>query len=212
MKIISHRGYWLQPNEKNTIEAFRRSFSLGYGTETDIRDYSGKLVISHDMPKGNEITFEEMITVYKSSGCDSFLALNIKSDGLQKPIKRILEEYSINNYFLFDMSVPDAVVSINEGLKCFTRQSEYEQNCSFYDLASGVWIDEFLGDWVKIEDILEHINNEKKVCIVSPDLHNRDPVKKWNELNELSKKYDLSEVILCTDYPEKAEGVINGND
>ena len=39
MMILSHRGYW---KEKNLPIAFERSFSLGFGTETD---YKGELVI-----------------------------------------------------------------------------------------------------------------------------------------------------------------------
>ena len=38
MQVISHRGYWKAASEKNTQTAFKRSFSLGYGTETDVRD------------------------------------------------------------------------------------------------------------------------------------------------------------------------------
>ena len=48
MLIISHRGYWGQNVNKNTKDAFKRSFNLGFGTETDIRDHDGTLVISHD--------------------------------------------------------------------------------------------------------------------------------------------------------------------
>ena len=35
--ILSHRGYWLQTEEKNSRKAFERSFFMGFGTETDIR-------------------------------------------------------------------------------------------------------------------------------------------------------------------------------
>ncbi len=52
MIILSHRGYWKSEEERNQEVAFHRSFDLGYGTETDIRDIQGKLVISHDMPQG----------------------------------------------------------------------------------------------------------------------------------------------------------------
>ena len=55
MIILSHRGYWKSEEERNQEVAFHHSFDLGYGTETDIRDIQGKLVISHDMPQGNEI-------------------------------------------------------------------------------------------------------------------------------------------------------------
>jgi len=41
MLVISHRGYWKELAEKNRPIAFERSFALGFGTETDIRDYKG---------------------------------------------------------------------------------------------------------------------------------------------------------------------------
>ena len=30
IEIISHRGFWIKENEKNTINAFKRSFELGF--------------------------------------------------------------------------------------------------------------------------------------------------------------------------------------
>lgn len=209
MEVISHRGYWLNPKEKNTELAFERSFRLGFGTETDIRDCLGELVISHDMPKGNEMTVARLFEIYNENSCTSPLALNIKSDGLQEPLKQLLKEHRIENYFLFDMSVPDAIVSIKHGLTCFTRQSEYEKECSFYDQSSGVWLDEFINDWIGLDAIEQHKKNGKKICIVSPDLHGRDPLDKWQELKAISNKYNLDDVILCTDHPEKAMDILN---
>ena len=98
MKIISHRGYWQTAEEKNTSIAFRRSFSMGFGTETDIRDYAGKLVISHDIPSGKEMTLEEMLIIYNESNCKAPLALNVKSDGLQGHLAKLLLKYNIKNY------------------------------------------------------------------------------------------------------------------
>ena len=63
MQIISHRGYWKNPDERNQHVAFVRSFDSGFGTETDLRDICGKIVVSHDMPTGNEITFEEVLRI-----------------------------------------------------------------------------------------------------------------------------------------------------
>ena len=48
MKILSHRGYWKEEKEKNTIDAVRKAFDHGFGIESDIRDLDGKLVISHN--------------------------------------------------------------------------------------------------------------------------------------------------------------------
>lgn len=43
MQVLSHRGYWKHPNEKNLPIAFKRSFERGFGTETDLRDLQGSL-------------------------------------------------------------------------------------------------------------------------------------------------------------------------
>ena len=64
MKIISHRGYWIDfKRENNQRIAFERSFDMGYGTETDLRDINGTIVISHNMPVGGEMTFEELLKI-----------------------------------------------------------------------------------------------------------------------------------------------------
>jgi glycerophosphoryl diester phosphodiesterase len=90
MKILSHRGYWKEVAEKNTIEAMRRSFSLGFGTETDVRDYNGDLVISHDIADENAISFQKFLEIYGEYSKDLPLALNIKSDSLQLKLKEAL--------------------------------------------------------------------------------------------------------------------------
>ena len=64
MEIISHRGLWNNLNEKNTNIAFHSSFKNKFGTETDIRDYNGNLVISHDIADANSLKFEEFINRY----------------------------------------------------------------------------------------------------------------------------------------------------
>ncbi len=51
MNVISHRGLWAEAEESNTIAAFQRSFLAGYGTEIDVRDLDGTLVVSHDPPR-----------------------------------------------------------------------------------------------------------------------------------------------------------------
>jgi len=48
MKVLSHRGYWKSDCEKNSESAFRRSFQLGFGTETDLRDLNGEMISPED--------------------------------------------------------------------------------------------------------------------------------------------------------------------
>ena len=209
MRILSHRGFWLRPEEKNSFNAFHRSFSLGFGIETDIRDHGSRLVISHNAPTGSEITLEEMLNLYKELNCSEMLALNIKADGLQQYITYMLGNYDVENYFLFDMSVPDAIASLGVGLKCFTRQSEYEITPTFYKEALGVWLDEFYSDWITPNHLERHIRNDKMVAIVSPELHNRKYHNRWIMFKELNFLIDFKNVFICTDMPLEADKFIN---
>lgn len=203
MKILSHRGYWKSPEEKNLIPAFERSFSLGFGTETDIRDLAGSLVVSHDMPKEGTLTARELFEIHQRSNRSVCLALNIKADGLQFPLSALIEEFAIEDYFLFDMSIPDALVCLRHGLKCFTRQSEYEPDPAFYPQAEGVWVDGFHGEWWDEKTIQSHLDAGKRVCLVSPELHKRSHLACWERLANWSESANPA-LMLCTDLPEEA--------
>jgi hypothetical protein len=203
MQVISHRGYWKTPAEKNQIEAFERSFSLGLGTETDIRDYREALVISHDIANPCSVSFDQFAFSYNSYTVSSPLALNIKSDGLQLQLKDALSRYNISNYFVFDMSVPDTLGYIKNKIRFFSRQSEYEPEPVFYQQCAGIWLDAFTGDWYSNDIILEHLANQKQVAIVSPELHKREPHSLWHQLKQ-QNIHLLRDVILCTDTPEEA--------
>ena len=210
MIVLSHRGYWKVVNEKNKSLAFQRSFSLGYGTETDIRDYKGELVISHDIADENSLSVKEMFDIYNKYDNSLPLALNIKADGLQLKLKDLISKYNITNYFVFDMSVPDGLQYLKQNIKSFTRESEYEKIASFYDDACGVWLDEFKGHWIEKEVIRKHINNNKQICIVSPDLHKRDYKKEWQHYNDIEKELGINNLMICTDYPEHAKEFFDG--
>ena len=48
MRILSHRGLWHEQSERNTLSALKKSLEHGFGFESDLRDYKGRLVVSHD--------------------------------------------------------------------------------------------------------------------------------------------------------------------
>lgn len=211
MIIISHRGYWKQSKEKNTIAAFEKSFSLGFGTETDIRDFNGELVISHDIATSASPSFCSFLDVYKKHTVNGPLALNIKADGLQKKIKQHLADYEINNYFVFDMSLPDTLSYFLEDIKTFVRISEYEILNQLYEGADGVWIDGF-GGCILTESLLQRILNDGKMaCIVSEELHKRNYLPQWNLIKTFSDEIlNSPNIVLCTDLPENALEFFHG--
>ena len=86
MEILAHRGYWKIESEKNTLQAFQRAFESGYGIETDVRDYMGKLVISHNVADEKCPLFEDVLKLYNKTKCKEYLAINIKADGLQEQL------------------------------------------------------------------------------------------------------------------------------
>jgi hypothetical protein len=209
MKILSHRGFWMQEIEKNSKTAFVRSFENGFGVETDIRDSTEKIFISHDMPKGNEMRVEEFLALYSSYNSSFPLALNVKADGLFKIMAHLLQANKIDNYFFFDMSLPDALGYVKEGLKIFSRQSDYENAPYLYEEADGIWLDEFNQHWIDEETIQQHFAKKKKVCIVSPELHKRNYKEEWEHYKYITYKFGLENLMLCTDYPAEAKTFFN---
>ncbi len=173
MQIISHRGYWKEIQERNSETAFVRSSDLGFGTETDIRDYNGEIVISHDIAQSSSISLDKFLKIYKRFNSSLPLALNIKADGLQEKLKEALRKNDITSYFTFDMSIPDTLGYIDKGLVFFSRQSEYEPIPAFYEKCAGIWLDAFKDIWYNAEVIKKHVESSKQVVIVSPDVNYR---------------------------------------
>jgi hypothetical protein len=205
MKIISHRGYWISPQEKNSRQAFERSFALGFGTETDFRDYCGELFIAHDPPLARPcVTAAQFFETMAASDPTLPVAINIKADGLQRMLKEALDAHGIADYFLFDMSIPDGLQSVKAGLRIFARQSDVEPEPQLYAQAEGVWMDAFYDDsWITIEAARRHLDAGKSVCLVSPELHGRDHRAFWARLltDSLTEHPNL---MICTDIPEQA--------
>lgn len=204
MIILSHRGHWLHPHEKNTTVAFQRSFDSNYGTETDVRDSAGNLVIAHDMPIGTEITLEQFLNVL--DGRQLPLAINIKADGLALELSTTFKSYPRADWFVFDMSIPDTRAHIQAGNPVFVRMSEVERLPAWLEQANGVWLDGFDSAWYDSEVIESLLGKGKRVCVVSEDLHQRAHEAQWEMLSQIKHP----NLMLCTDFPEQAQHFFNG--
>ena len=201
MRAVSHRGAWKVAREKNTLPSLAQAFDLGFGVETDLRDLGGRIVISHDMPTGNEPTFAEFLGLPRSPGLP--LALNIKADGLAAEVSAALEQLGgDDDAFVFDMSVPDTRSYLQLGVPVFTRMSEVERQPAWLEESAGVWLDSFSGTWFDNALVDNLLESGKRVCVVSPELHGRDHIPLWNQLAQL---VDHSGVLLCTDMPLEAD-------
>jgi hypothetical protein len=207
MYILAHRGYWCLSEGKNTLSALMLAIDKDLGIETDVRDCDGVLVISHDPPtRDKAIPLDDFFSCYAASNFSPCLALNIKSDGLQNLLLKKIEEYQINNYFVFDMSVPDTLGYIKLGMPVAVRISEYEQENKLFEVAKFVWLDAFDSEWYSIDFINTLLAKDKKVAIVSPELHRRSHSELWSSLRPLA---DNDNLYLCTDFVNEAMDFFN---
>ena len=212
MEILSHRGLWKINSEGNTFNSVKESIDNSFGFEVDVRSFNNDLIVCHDplMQTDKAFHFREILNYYRKVNSDVTIAINIKEDGLSLLVKSVLENFNIKKYFVFDMSVPDTISYANSGIKYFTRQSEYEISPSLYDKADGIWLDEFKKHWITDEILISHLDNNKKVCIVSPELHKREFKLEWEQYKKLSLLDEKAKnIMLCTDHPFEAEASFN---
>ena len=206
MKVLSHCGYWKSLSEKNRAAAFTRSFEKGFGVELDLRDLNRILVVSHDPPGGEVLLADELFEIHRRLNPNLTLALNIKSDGLQCLLLNLINQFDVQDCFVFDMSVPDSIHWIRAEVPFFTRHSDVEEHPALYSQASGVWLDAFHSDWWDADVVSRHVRAGKRVCIVSPELHGREHRRVWDFLAKSSASKS-EQVMLCTDHPEEAAEV-----
>ena len=207
MKILAHRGWWNTPGEQNKIIALKRALEAGYGLETDIRYSNSELVISHDHPKNSDdnlVTFDDLLNLIEVTKSNSYIALNIKEDGLAPMLRDALADRHFTNYFCFDMSVPDTRSYIDNDLFFKVRLSEVEiYPPPWLEESVGVWLDSFYGEWFDSALLSELFAKAKQVSIVSPELHSRDHNILWEQLRGCDLPTDL--MALCTDFPDSAK-------
>lgn len=194
-RIFAHRGHWLELGyPKNSEEALAASVSQGFSVETDIRDYRGQVVISHDPPTpGTTLPPLEFLLDLVKPSQRLTLALNVKSDGLG------LLMGSIHcNHFFFDMSFPERVRYFRDGRPVAERQSEYEPIQESHSKGSWVWLDMFERDWV-LDGAYAF---SRPTVLVSPELHGRNPARVWQWARA---NWATTPISICTDMPMQFE-------
>ena len=198
-RILAHRGHWSEEYnqeelEKNSLQAITRAANFGFGVETDIRDFCGRVVISHDPVINKSIEFSEILGLQISG----LVALNVKADGLVPLIISDMERGAAAfEYFFFDMSYPELVRYRVGELPVAERKSEFE-SISIYS-SKYIWVDSFNSDWYLEELMLPLKPDGTKVVVVSPELHGRPYLQTWKWLaNQMVKDESL---YICTDYP-----------
>ncbi len=203
MIILAHRGDWTRKEEQNTSLAFERAFSRGRGVELDVRQYNEEILITHDHSSDPRFLLRDVL---KSLPRECWLAVNIKEDGLAEPLHQLFRQSGHQNWFAFDMSIPDMRPYMKLKLPTFTRRSEVE-NGIWEAQCQGVWLDAFEGEWYP-DSLLEDLRRRGlRVAVVSPELHGRPHQELWNRLKALNDRENP--FMLCTDFPEQADHFFN---
>ena len=199
MKILAHRGFWSSTRGGNSVDAFAEASRNGFGIETDFRDFLGELVVSHDPVVTPNVSASRFFREFARPGP---LAINVKADGIAALVAKCIREQSIDDYFVFDMSIPETLRYLDIGLNVFLRVSEYEVPSPLLGRAAGIWLDYFgKDDWLE-SDVVDWLAQGKKVCIVSPELHRRDHWECWSRIIERLPIHDEN-LMICTDLPDE---------
>lgn len=204
--IYAHRGCWADEAEHNSINSILNAIKSGFSIETDVRDFIGKLIISHDPAREFNLSMQDLVLETNEifSKGKNKIALNIKSDGLSS---LMLYDESINKFikkfcYVFDMSIPDLMQYREKSFNYLIRYSEHEDNFSLYDHSSGIWFDSFDQNYSGLKMILEKYSN-KNIIFVSPELHGKNKDYFWDMVKDFNY-HKNDNFCLCTDYPNEA--------
>jgi hypothetical protein len=178
----------------NTIKDLLNT-PVEYGVEVDLRDFGEKLILQHDPFKDGE-SFEEYLKNYKHGT----MILNIKSEGIETRVLKLVKKYNIMNYFFLDCSFPMINLLSSKGEKNIAlRFSEFEGMDTIRFMSKKVdwiWVDCFSKLPITHENYKTIKNLNYKLCLVSPELQNQD-IKLEFYKNYLQKK-DIIFDAICT--------------
>ena len=190
--IICHR--------KNTIKQLIDT-PIEYGVEIDVRSYNNKIILNHDPMKNGE-SLNNWVRKYNHK----FLIINIKEEGLEKYIIKILKNKKIKEFFFLDQSFPFLIKTLNSNeTRCAIRFSEYEDIKTINNLKkkiNWVWVDHF-SKFPLNKSISNSLKKKNiKICIVSPEIVKKTSIQNLKKLKNSIKKKNIHIDAVCTKNPE----------
>lgn len=190
--IICHR--------KNTIKQLIDT-PTEYGVEIDVRSYNNKIILNHDPMKNGEF-LDKWIRKYNHK----FLIINIKEEGLEKYIIKILKNKKIKEFFFLDQSFPFLIKTLNSNeTRCAIRFSEYEDIKTINNLKkkiNWVWVDHF-SKFPLNKSISNSLKKKNiKICIVSPEIVKKTSIQNLKKLKNSIQKKNIHIDAVCTKNPE----------
>lgn len=183
MIVCKHRINTLEPGDSSL------------GIEFDVREGpGGTILVTHDpWTSGPELA------TFLAAHRHTFYIVNIKCEGIEYEVLRLLKDANIENFFLLDCSFPMIhKLSLKGETRIALRFSEYEEFRRMQGRAQWVWIDVFSRVPLGPKDCDELHALGYKLCLVSPELQQQpEKLEVYKQL--LEGHLDM----VCTKFPEK---------
>jgi len=188
MKLIAHR--------RNTIAELQASPNQ-HGVEIDLRSQGQRLIVQHD-PFADGEDFESWLDHFRHGT----LILNVKEEGLEERLIKLMAARGISDYFFLDQSFPYLVKWSKLGeTRCAVRVSEFESVETAMSLAGKVewvWVDCFSRFPLSAADAQRLKGAGFKLCLVSPELQGRDAQVEIPQLAALLDSLGIVADAVCT--------------
>ena len=190
MIIIKHRV--------NTIKDLKKT-DKNFGVEIDLRSNQSDVYLNHDPFKKGEL-FNKWARSFKHK----ILVLNVKEEGLEHKILKILKKNKIKKFFFHDQTFSSLLKNMIK-THVSIRYSEYEslkKTNYLFKKIKWIWIDNF--NEIKLEKKFYQKlkKNNVKICLVSPELVNVKRVKQIKKIISFLKKKNFKIDAVCTKKPK----------
>jgi hypothetical protein len=192
VNIIRHRR-----NTRAELEQTPRQ----YGIELDIRSHGDDLILHHDAFVAGE-RFVDWLDSFRHGT----LILNVKEEGLEDRVLRLMKERGIEDFFFLDQSFPFLIKTARAGeSRCAVRISEFEsiETClSLAGMVDWVWVDCFTKFPLTSTDAQRLAAAGFKLCLVSPELQGRMAPDEITAMRTLLAERGITADAVCTKTPE----------
>lgn len=190
MIIIKHRV--------NSVKDLKKT-DKNFGVEIDLRSNQSNIYLHHDPFKKGEL-FNKWARSFKHK----ILVLNVKEEGLEDKILKILKKNKIKKFFFHDQTFSSLLKNMTK-THVSIRHSEYEslQKTNYlFKKIKWIWIDNF--NKIKLEKKFyqELKKNNVKICLVSPELVKIKRMKEIKKVISFLKKKNFKIDAVCTKKPK----------
>jgi hypothetical protein len=178
-----------------------RNVPTDLGVEIDLRSRGKDLILHHDPYTDGEL-FLEWLESYRHKT----IILNVKEEGLEEALLRIMRQQKIDDFFFLDQSFPFLIKTARAGVRrCAVRVSEFESietAISLAGLVDWVWVDCFTRFPLTRSDATRLKGAGFKLCLVSPELQGRTDPDHVRDFRANVAAAGVEGDAVCTKLPE----------